>query len=236
MPFTNLPYNNIQTTNYTLLLSDDVVEFNLAGNATATLPSAANITGKRFTIKRIDVTSATMSVATTGGQTIDGRASGSIKLSVGNFGTFVSDGSNWVSIVLYETISARVQNGSATITASDSIVKHSSTIHDTHSAYSAATGFFTCPVAGYYICSVNVDVASSTFTPTQFATASINKNGSFVNGNVAKGATGNSDLQATACFTILCAAGDTISQAVASNATSPTIGSANYTWLSVTKQ
>lgn len=236
MAFTQLPYFNPQAGSYSLLVSDDVVVFTLAGNATATLPSAVGIPGKRLTVKRVDVTTATFTIATTSAQTVDGRASGSIKLSPYDWAIFVSDGSNWQVQAMKETVSARVQNGAATITGSDSIVKHSSTIHDTHGVYSAATGFFTCPVAGYYTVSINVDVASTTFTPTQFCTASINKNGSFVNGNVAKGATGNSDLQATCSFTILCAAGDTLSQAVASNATSPTIGAANYTWMSIVKQ
>lgn len=239
MPFTSLSAYLNKTANYTLLANDDVAQFNCAaGSLTGTLPDATLVTlGKRFEIRRAnDAQPANvLTVNTTAAQTIDGRASGSIKLQPYDYLIVVSDGSNWQVVSIRETVSAYVKNGAATITASDSIVKHSVIVHDTHGGYSSGTGLYTVSAPGYYIVSINVDVAAGAFTETQFATASINKNGAFYNGNVAKGATGNSDLQATASIVMLCAAGDTISQNVASNASGPSIGSAAYTWLSIIK-
>lgn len=156
MPFTNLSLLNlslfnIQTGNYTVLASDDVVDFSISVATTATLPSAILVpTGKRITLKNVaTLTTGILQVLTTGGQTIDGRASGSIFLSPNDLAQVVSDGTNWRTIVLQETIAALYNNtAGTTINNVLTTVPFANKIFDTHSAFSA--GVFTAPVAGRY--------------------------------------------------------------------------------------
>lgn len=155
MPFTNLPYVNVQTTSYALLMSDDVVDFNVgSGTTTATLPTAAGIAGKRFTIKNVDTSSVTsfVVIATTGGQTVDGRASNSFRLSPRDFVQVVSDGTNWKVVVYQETVVARVRLGTpqGTLTGVDTIIVYTQSDFDTHGAFPVSSGVFTAPANGKY--------------------------------------------------------------------------------------
>lgn len=68
----------------------------VTATAAITLPTAAGITGKVYTIKS-NADSITVTINTTGGQTVDGAASGAITLTQRYLGiTVVSDGSNWM--------------------------------------------------------------------------------------------------------------------------------------------
>ncbi|CAM6005513.1 unnamed protein product [Sphagnum balticum] len=164
------PVYSLKTANYTLQSADKIVQFNCSsGSLTATLPSASTVTtGQPYEICRAaDATpSNTLTVNTTSSQTIQGRASGSIKLQPSDFLIVFSDGSNWQIAEIQETISARYtptgtqsfSNGALT-TITTFTVKN----WDTHSAFSA--GVFTAPVAGRY--KVSYQAAANTLvTPT----------------------------------------------------------------------
>lgn len=84
----------IKTTDYTITGSDDVI----LGDATSaainiTLPTAVGVT-KIYSVKKIDSTSNTVTVVTTGGQTIDGSTTAVIKVRYVSI-SVVSNNSNW---------------------------------------------------------------------------------------------------------------------------------------------
>ena len=83
----------IQSSTYSILTTDNVVLCD--GNFTVTLPTAVGVTGKQYIIKKTDSSLANIiTVATTGGQAIDGHVN--VKLyTLGESYTLTSDGSNW---------------------------------------------------------------------------------------------------------------------------------------------
>lgn len=216
MPFTTgLPYINVQTTGYTLLLSDDVVEFNITTGQTATLPTAATQVGKKLTIKNLDTSTAAtiLTINTTGGQTVEGRASGSIKLSPRDFLQVVSDGSNWKAVVMQETIVANYGNfstpsGSVSTTSGDTIQWSTSEI-DTHSGMSSGT--YTVPAPGLYDISAQV-IGSTTNTNPHYINIRIYKNGSPIKegGVYFETTTASRTMYSTVTGSLRLVAGDTI--------------------------
>ena len=62
-----------------------------------TLPDASGITGRQYTIKKIDTSANAVRALTTGGQTIDGMLSFDL-LGQWKYITVVSDGNNWMII------------------------------------------------------------------------------------------------------------------------------------------
>lgn len=158
MPFTTLPGITVQTGSYSILASDDVVNFNISSASNATLPSAALLpSGKKITIKNINSSTASINVLTTSGQTVDGRASGSIFLSPNDFMQLVSDGINWKSIVSQESINAyysTVSTQSLTNTTV-TLINFDTKQFDSHSAVTTGASWkFTAPVTGTYEVSV----------------------------------------------------------------------------------
>lgn len=87
-----------KTSNYTLGSMDSTVKFDATtGSLTATLPSAAGLTGQIYTIKKVDTSTNTLTIATTASQTIDGQTSA--VLGAGRNQIQVqSDGSNWITL------------------------------------------------------------------------------------------------------------------------------------------
>lgn len=79
---------------YTAGIDDQVIT--VTGITTITLPSAAGIAGRIYTIKRMDALNAT-TIATTGIETIDGAATLNINSQYAGI-TVISDGGNWVII------------------------------------------------------------------------------------------------------------------------------------------
>lgn len=79
------------TASVTLSATDSTVLLNGA-TLTATLPTAAGITGRVYTIKQVSASTGT--VATTSSQTIDGSAT--VTLAQYKYVTVQSDGSNWL--------------------------------------------------------------------------------------------------------------------------------------------
>lgn len=106
LPSWQSPANSLsvtsKTANYTLTNTDDLVicDTNAVGSFTITLPLASANPGKTFYIKRFDVgaqPTRNIAIATTGGDTVDGRASSAVKLTA-QYQCFevCSDGvSNW---------------------------------------------------------------------------------------------------------------------------------------------
>lgn len=81
-----------KTASYTLSATDSTVLG--SGNITLTLPSAASITGRTYTLKKTDASGTTVTIATSSSQTIDGASS--IALTAQNeAATVQSDGTNW---------------------------------------------------------------------------------------------------------------------------------------------
>lgn len=96
----------IQTSAYTLLTTDNTVEFNSGiTGITGTLPTAVGATGTQYSmINAATAASGTVTVDTTSSQLIGGRSSGSIILQPnGDNITVQSDGSNWQIISKKET-------------------------------------------------------------------------------------------------------------------------------------
>lgn len=83
------------TSTYTVLPDNDVVLCDGTTSAfTVTLPTAVGIAGVRKTIKKIDSQAHTITVDTTGGQTIDGASTQSLSSQWQKI-TVMSDGTNW---------------------------------------------------------------------------------------------------------------------------------------------
>lgn len=208
MSFTNLPYYNPQTANYTLLYSDDVVQFNCSsGSLVATLPTAVGYGGKRFTIRRAaDATPAnTLTINTTSSQTIDTRASGSIKLSPSDYAVVISDGSNWQVVTLQETIAASYQNLNVVSNTAGNAYNYSTKIFDTHSAVTTGSGNtwrFTAPAPGKYRVSASAYNANTSQNSIQIV-----QNGTAVAQSFTPIA-GSANMNATA--TMQLATGDTV--------------------------
>jgi len=84
-----------KTANYTLTTVDQVVTADATSAAfTVTLPTAVGVTGKTYTIKKVDTGSNAVAVATTSSQTIDGVASFALSTAQATV-TVISDGANW---------------------------------------------------------------------------------------------------------------------------------------------
>lgn len=78
--------------------SNDIVV--VTATATITLPTAVGIRGKTYTIKN-NGAGITVTLATTGGQTVDGAASGSVDIQMTQQYqclTVVSDDANWLTL------------------------------------------------------------------------------------------------------------------------------------------
>ena len=86
-----------KTANYTAAATDETILVNAAGLVTITLPTAVGISGKIYTIKKVDATSYATTVATTSSQTIDGQSTFPLPNQWGGVNV-QSDGYNWVII------------------------------------------------------------------------------------------------------------------------------------------
>ena len=85
-----------QTANYTILATDGTILVDATGGAvTITLPTP--VSGKKYIVKKIDTSANNVTIATTGGATIDGAATQTTGVA---YQTYVlqSDGTNWYII------------------------------------------------------------------------------------------------------------------------------------------
>jgi hypothetical protein len=85
-------------TSYTITNTDTVIIADASSNnVTITLPAASGSPGYRFYVKRKDASGNTVTIARSGGDTIDGATSHTLDLQYTS-ATVVSDGSNWYII------------------------------------------------------------------------------------------------------------------------------------------
>jgi hypothetical protein len=76
---------------------EELVRCNVSGGGfTVTLPSAVGLTGRGIAVKKTTSSGNTLTIACSGGQTIDGSATYTITSNLGG-ATFVSDGANWMA-------------------------------------------------------------------------------------------------------------------------------------------
>lgn len=85
-------------TTYTAQAADNVLSADATtGSFTITLPTAVGIAGKQYTVKKVDYSVNTVTIATTSSQTIDGSPT-AILVFTNHFITVVSNGANWLVI------------------------------------------------------------------------------------------------------------------------------------------
>lgn len=83
---------------YTLTATDAIITADATGGAfNVTLPTAASITGRQYTIKRINTGANAVTVNTTSSQTIDGATTYSLSAQY-KYVSVVSDGANWLIV------------------------------------------------------------------------------------------------------------------------------------------
>ena len=119
-----------KTANYTLTSSDNIINVNASGGAiTITLPTAGEITGRIYTIGKIDSSANRVTIATISGQTIAGTTSRIISMQY-RYITVISDGSNWYPIsVTAAPLGVSCSSGGGTLMcagSNGSIFKYSS--------------------------------------------------------------------------------------------------------------
>lgn len=85
-----------KTDNYTATAFDDVILMNV-DNKTVTLPTAVGIAGKVYTVEQIFAFTSGTTIATTGGQTINGAGTATLGAQY-KFKAVISDGANWFII------------------------------------------------------------------------------------------------------------------------------------------
>lgn len=116
----NLTVTAVKTANYTADGSDDVIPCDASGGSfTVTLPTAVGASGKVYRIKRTDQTLAnSVTIATTGGQTIDGVTTRKLMTQNEEF-TLASDNVGW--LILDHLVESKWTDiGTNTITGSTS--------------------------------------------------------------------------------------------------------------------
>lgn len=87
---------NTQTTTYNILNTDVFVRCDATSAPfTVTLPTAVGISGKRFSIKKIDATANLVTIATTSSQTIDGSTTNTSLAMQYKSISIISNGSNY---------------------------------------------------------------------------------------------------------------------------------------------
>lgn len=85
-----------KTANYSPAVSELVPFDPTGGTFTITLPTAVGAGGKSIVIKNVSLSTTAISVATTGGQTIDALAAPQSFSGSKRAWTFTSDGANWL--------------------------------------------------------------------------------------------------------------------------------------------
>lgn len=83
-----------KTGNYTATSADSIILASAGSAFTVTLPTAAGASGQIYTVKKTDVSTNVVTVATTSSQTIDGSATALLPFQ-NDFISVVSDGTNW---------------------------------------------------------------------------------------------------------------------------------------------
>lgn len=93
-----------QTASFTASLATVYPCDSSGGAFNATIPTAIGNSSKQIILVKTDVSSNAVSLLTTSGQTLSGRASNSVKLrEMGDYCSLISDGTNWIITSKQET-------------------------------------------------------------------------------------------------------------------------------------
>ena len=158
-----------KSASYTLTASDQSVGFTTgASNLNATLPTAVGISGKIYTIKKVDSGSGTVSVLTTSSQTINGYASGVFKVNLENeYVTVQSDGANWHLIGHSFVVATKATVSSTFTTSASGAIVFDSVSYDPYGGYNSSNGHYTAPFTGVYLFAITAQASSGGQTAIQ---------------------------------------------------------------------
>lgn len=167
-----------KTANYTATASDDTISCDSSGGTfTVTLPTAASITGKVYTIKKTDSSTTVVTIGTTSSQTIDGVTSMTINQQY-DFVRVQSTGSAWNIIgksLKSPAFFAHKNSSTQTIAnTTPTQLTFGSERYDSHGYF--ATNAWTPLMAGKVSLKLNVTINSS--VDTAILRVMIYKNGS----------------------------------------------------------
>lgn len=215
-------YLNIKVTaaagNVTLGDTDMLLNMNDGGSdRTVTLPSAASAgSGRIYKVKKVNNSSAKITVQVSGGGTIDGQTTFTIA-SFGMCVEFISDGSEWkVTAEHHIHVGFRATRSStqSITTNTDTTIDFSAETYDTHNLFDTGTDTATIREPGVYTLCFQVAFAADSNGRRK---AWIELNGTTVIAQTEHPGTSNNDLYLTVVTQINLAAGDTLKARVRSS-------------------
>lgn len=174
------PAINPQSATYAILTTDDAIYVTSgASNRTLTLPTAVGVSGKKYTIVKVDSGAGTVIIATTSAQTVGGSASAVHLLATINDSIRVqSDGANWQIISFNVEVAMRYTTITSTsIPTSFAVMPFNVLVKDTHSWYNTTTGLYTIQIPGVYSVKAVIFTAALTLTTAQGFQLAVFKNG-----------------------------------------------------------
>lgn len=221
------------------------------GDFTITLPTASGVTGRCYTVKNTTPTPAssgacTVTVATTGGQTVDGLSTINVQ-NPRECLQFVSDGSNWVTIGIRYPLGSTASYyltsdqtiSTSTVTALSGWTVKVNTQQNGANFYTGGSPTrFTFPVGGTYVVALSVDHQSNAVGTR---TARLHLNGS-VYANAIGAATAANDTTVPIATNLTVTAGDYLEvNAYQDSGGNLSVkggtgsGSGGTTWISITR-
>lgn len=132
-------------------------------------------------------------------------------------------------IAATESVNARYNTSSTSITTGGNTVVYTSKTYDSHNAYNTSTGAYTCPVSGKYSISAAIQFVGFTLATNAVIVLNIIKNGSSYSQISQTAGSGSSlNWQTWGSDTVQCNAGDVITLAASnSSGTEALVGNAN---------
>lgn len=140
-----------KTTTYTATANDDVILADASGGSwTLTLPAAASNTGKVYHVKKTDSGTNTVTVDGNASETINGATTVILKVQ-NEVLSIVSNGTNWDIVTTFnrKVYLQYTGNGGTSITANTTDIDFTSSVVDSHSAWSGTV--FTAPYDAFYV-------------------------------------------------------------------------------------
>jgi len=228
---------NAQTATYSILAADNTIGFTTSTSTLdATLPTAVGVSGKRYTIIKVDQSTGKVVLKTTSSQTVGGYASAVIIMgTIDDYITVESDGANWKIVDFGIFVGSRVSTSTTTIGTSDTQIVFSSTTYDPWGMYSAGT--WTIPITGRYLINGLITTANLAWVFNDAFLVTLYKGGvsQFVVGRMQVQEPDTFRGWSTLSGMVLLSAGDTIDlRAIQSASAALDSGAANI-WASITK-